>query len=120
MSDLLTSLSNRSLLSFPIVISSFDFKELDAPSKKFRRGILFDKIPDNWIELAKDYSAWSVNLAFKEVSLDMIQSAHLHGLKVLAYTVNEPSDITTLELLGVDGVFSDYPDRILIATLPKG
>ena len=119
-SDLLTSLSNRSLLSFPIVISSFDFKELDAASKKFRRGILFDKIPDNWIELAKDYSAWSVNLAFKEVSLDMIQSAHLHGLKVLAYTVNAPSDIMNLNMLGVDGIFSDFPDRILTATLPEG
>ena len=119
-SDLLTSLSNRSLLSFPILISSFDFKELDAASKKFRRGILFDKIPDNWIELAKDYSAWSVNLAFKEVSLDMIQSAHLHGLKVLAYTVNAPSDIMKLNMLGVDGIVSDFPDRILTATLPEG
>ena len=119
-SDLLTSLSNRSLLSFPVLISSFDFKELDAASKKFRRGILFDNIPDNWIELAKDYSAWSVNLSFKEVSLDIIQTAHLHGLKVLAYTVNAPSDITTLELLGVDGIFSDFPDRILTAKLPEG
>ena len=119
-SDLLTSLSNRSLLSFPVLISSFDFKELDAASKKFRRGILFDNIPDNWIELAKDYSAWSVNLSFKEVSLDIIQTAHLHGLKVLAYTVNAPGDITTLELLGVDGIFSDFPDRILTSALSEG
>ena len=108
-SDLLTSLSNRSLLSFPILISSFDFKELDAASKKFRRGILFDKIPDNWIELAKDYSAWSVNLAFKEVSLDMIQSAHLHGLKVLAYTVNAPSDIMNIKYAWRRWHFQRFP-----------
>ena len=118
-SDLLTSLSNRSLLSFPVVISSFDHKELDAASKKFRRGILFDKIPDNWIELAKDYSAWSVNLAFKEVSAEIIQTAHSQGFQLFAYTVNNLSDIRYLELLGVDGIFSDFPDRILTATLPE-
>ena len=118
--DLLTSLSNRSLLSFPVVISSFDYKELDAASKKFRRGILFDKLPDDWIELARDYSAWSVNLSFKEVSLDITKTAHSHGFQVLAYTVNDPSDITNLTLLGVDGIFSDFPDRILAATLPQG
>ena len=50
----------------------------------------------------------------------MIQSAHLHGLKVLAYTVNAPSDIMNLNMLGVDGIFSDFPDRILTATLPEG
>ena len=117
--DLLTSLSNRSLLSFPVVISSFDYKELDAASKKFRRGILFEKLPVDWIELARDYSAWSVNLSFKEVSLDITKTAHSHGFQVLAYTVNDPSDITKLTLLGVDGIFSDFPDRILAATLPQ-
>ena len=119
-SDLLTSLHKRSLLSFPLVISSFDHKELGLASKKFRRGILFDKIPDDWIELAKNYSAWSVNLAFKEVSPDIIQTAHINGIQVLAYTVNDPRDIAKLASLGVDGIFSDFPDRLITATLPWG
>ena len=43
----------------------------------------------------------------------MIADAHGHGLKVLAYTVNRASVFQRLIRLGVDGVFTDYPDRLL-------
>ena len=109
---LLNTLLNRSHLSSPILISSFDYRELDEVDKKFRRALLFDRIPDNWIELARDYSSWSVNLPYKTVSLDIIQKAHLQGFRVLAYTVNDPNDMKKLLSLGVDGIFTDFPDRL--------
>ncbi len=118
--DLLTNLSNQSRLSSPILISSFDHIELSAVNEKFHRGILFEKIPENWIELAKEYSAWSVNLAYRDVSLEIVQTAHLHGFRVLAYTVNDPSDMRELESLGIDGIFSDFPDQMLSAIPFKG
>ena len=42
-----------------------------------------------------------------------VEDAHQRGLKVFVYTVNHPDDIERMYQLGVDGVFSDYPDRVL-------
>ena len=33
-----------------------------------------------------------------------------HNLKVFVYTVNKPNSMRKMIELGVDGVFSDYPD----------
>jgi len=49
------------------------------------------------------------------VSLDNIQKAHLQGFRVLVYTVNDPDDMKKLLSLGVDGIFTDFPDRLLDA-----
>jgi len=53
---------------------------------------------------------WSMfwrNLTPKELA-----DAHALGLKVLPWTVNERGDMSTLIDLGVDGIITDYPDRL--------
>lgn len=34
------------------------------------------------------------------------------GCRILAWTANDPAEIRRLKLLPVDGIFSDYPDRL--------
>ena len=41
-----------------------------------------------------------------------IEKAHAHHLKVFVYTVNELQTMLKLKEMGVDGIFSDYPERI--------
>ena len=41
-----------------------------------------------------------------------INLAHSQGLKIYVYTVNELDDIKLMRELGVDGIFSNYPDRV--------
>ena len=48
----------------------------------------------------------------KEVSADSIELAHELGLSVNVWTVNEPERMRTLIDLGVDGIITDYPDRL--------
>src|SRR5437867_2003183 len=53
---------------------------------------------------------WSMfwqNLSPKELA-----DAHALGLKVLPWTVNERGDMRSLIDLGVDGIITDYPDRL--------
>ena len=38
--------------------------------------------------------------------------AHAMGLKVLPWTVNDPADMARLIDMGVDGIITDYPDRL--------
>ncbi len=42
-----------------------------------------------------------------------VRAAHSRGLEVHAWTINEESDIQRMRELGVDGIISDYPDRLL-------
>ncbi len=34
------------------------------------------------------------------------------GIKLFPWTVNDPSDIKSLISLGVDGIITDFPDRV--------
>jgi glycerophosphoryl diester phosphodiesterase len=53
---------------------------------------------------------WSMfwrNLASKDVA-----ESHALGLKVLPWTVNDAADMVRLIDMGVDGIITDYPDRL--------
>jgi glycerophosphoryl diester phosphodiesterase len=47
------------------------------------------------------------------VDESLVDAAHQHGLVVHPYTVNEEPELQRLVALGVDGMFTDYPDRLI-------
>jgi glycerophosphoryl diester phosphodiesterase len=46
------------------------------------------------------------------VTREFVAHAHVHGLVVHVWTVNEPGEMERLFDLGVDGVMSDFPGRL--------
>lgn len=98
------------------LVSSFDYRNL------IKVKLLNFKIPLGVITkrklillnllFAQLVNAYSINILYTSVSKKIIKQAHALGLKVFVWTVNEPRDIERMKKLGVDGVFSDYPDRI--------
>jgi len=42
-----------------------------------------------------------------------VRSAHQSGMKIIPWTVNERDEMERLIGLGVDGIITDYPDRLL-------
>ncbi|MBO6556352.1 MAG: hypothetical protein JJ957_07605 [Pseudomonadales bacterium] len=95
------------------LVSSFYHQELAKTDKAYRRGALFDTLPDDWVSKAQALDAWSANFAQNDVSSELVNTAHGAGLKVLAYTANESDDIKRLADAGLDGIFSDFPDRVI-------
>jgi glycerophosphoryl diester phosphodiesterase len=53
---------------------------------------------------------WSPN--FRDLDARALRVAHELGLQVIPWTVNESADIARILKLGVDGIISDYPDRV--------
>ena len=49
---------------------------------------------------------------FRDLGEGDIEAAQQLGLRVLVWTVNEPADMEQLIDAGVDGIISDYPDRL--------
>jgi glycerophosphoryl diester phosphodiesterase len=55
-------------------------------------------------------TTWSPN--FNNLSAEAVKTAQQLGLKVIPWTVNEPADIDRVIGWGIDGIISDYPDRV--------
>ena len=46
------------------------------------------------------------------VERSMVRRAHARGLKVVPWPANDPATIEALMDLGIDGIITDYPDRV--------
>ena len=77
------------------LISSFQHQELAKVAGGYRRGALF--------------------VSMESVHQAIVDEAHARGYQLLVYTVNDPEDLRRLAGYGVDGFFSDFPDRVLSA-----
>ncbi|MGY3857307.1 glycerophosphodiester phosphodiesterase [Aeromonas intestinalis] len=96
------------------VISSFHHPELarfKALRPELRIGALIANLPLQLAEFAERLGAWSLNCDVDFVDAELVADAHQRGLKVLVYTVDEMSDRDTLAAMGVDGIFTNRPDR---------
>jgi glycerophosphoryl diester phosphodiesterase len=63
--------------------------------------------------LLPDIASYAVGIGPSRLSVDaeLVAAVHDHGLVIHPYTVNEPAEIERMMQLGVDGIFTDYPDR---------
>ncbi|WP_429151761.1 glycerophosphodiester phosphodiesterase [Aeromonas hydrophila] len=98
------------------VVSSFHHPELArfaALRPDIRLGALTATIPLTLAKFAAELGAWSLNCDVDFVDQSLVQDAHDRGLKVLVYTVDEPADQAMLAAIGVDGIFTNRPDRFL-------
>lgn len=56
---------------------------------------------------------------YRNAKPDDIAAAKSLGLKTIPWTVNERADMARLIALGVDGIITDYPDRLRAVTAEK-
>jgi glycerophosphoryl diester phosphodiesterase len=76
---------------------------------------LFKKIPlliKPHLYFAKKINALSINIHKNLINKKIVEIIHKKKLKVFVYTVNSPKKITALKNISVDGIFSDYPNKL--------
>lgn len=61
---------------------------------------------------------WSPN--FPALTAEGVKLGQSLGLKVIPWTVNEEADIERVLAMGVDGIISDYPDRVRVVMQRRG
>jgi glycerophosphoryl diester phosphodiesterase len=68
--------------------------------------------PERIFERAETVAAEAVNPFFTLVDSELVRRAHGEGLAVYPYTVDEIDSMERLLDLGVDGLFTNRPDRL--------
>lgn len=99
-----------------ILVSSFNHRELEEVRRidpRIRLGALMVGLPVDDAAFAAALGAYSVHLSLEFIDRRFVDDAHSRGLRVFVFTVNYPDDIQRMEGLGVDGVFTNYPERVL-------
>ena len=97
------------------IISSFmrhKLKKIPKHHTPVRIGALLSYRIFHFFKFAKKIKAYSVHIKYNLVNEKFVKKAHKKGLKVFVWTVNEPEEIQRFKDMGVDGIFSDFPDRI--------
>jgi len=97
-----------------ILLSSFEHEQLSEAKKidpDYPRAALYWTNPIDFDFVVNELEAIGINPYLPTVTPEMVEEAHQRGLKVLVYTVNEKEDIERMRAIGVDGVFTNYPDR---------
>lgn len=99
------------------IIQSFDIRTLQALQKinpKIKTALLVENtngVKANLDALGFTPSIYSPD--FHLVNKEMTDYLHQHHIQLIPWTVNETSDIERMIESGVDGIISDYPNRVI-------
>jgi len=63
------------------------------------------------LDLSRTYAV-GIGPSMTDVDAALVEAAHARCLDVHPYTVNETKDMRSLIALGVDGMFTNFPDRL--------
>ncbi|TAD93767.1 MAG: glycerophosphodiester phosphodiesterase, partial [Bacteroidetes bacterium] len=116
--DLLMAVVKKAGMEERVVVQSFDFRTLQYLHSHYpymRTAALVE---------AEDAKPFDVNMAalgfvptiyspaYQLVTPAMVQQCQAAGVKLIPWTVNDAAIAEKLKKLGIDGLITDYPDRV--------
>lgn len=72
------------------------------------------------LERARAVGAEALNPWYGMLTAELVEGAHAAGLAVYAFTVDREQDMRRVLELGVDGLFTNHPDRLRALLGPRG
>lgn len=97
------------------IISSFKWDELREMRKlnnEIPIAILVGENPLDAIDIAKELNAEAINPSFGTLNLEVVNKIKEAGFNVYTWTVNEPEDIDMAKSWSVDGIITNFPERV--------
>ncbi len=100
-----------------VVFSSFELPALERLRSRSRGAtlaVLWETAPIiEAVQWAERVAATALHLRKDTLTPEALAEAGVAGLPVRVWTVNDRSEMARLATLGVEGVFTDYPERFL-------
>lgn len=98
-----------------ILISSFDWnalQEVRFHEEEIRIGVLTETDLDLALAFAKFIQAKSIHPHFHLLTKENTAQIQQKGLQVFPWTINEVEDIQKIKTFNVNGIITDFPNRI--------
>lgn len=119
-----------------VALSNGDFEEVGQPGRsRWLGGLDVDDFGGDWVAAAASIDGVTAvspvqgnpqdgTIGDPEfvpyVDADTVRRAHERGLRVIPWTVDDPATMGYLIDLGVDGMITDYPDRLREVMADRG
>jgi glycerophosphoryl diester phosphodiesterase len=103
-----------------VVVSSFDYnclRRVRELAPEARIGVIYgEPAGEDPIAAGIELGARSIHVHKDLASRDFLFRAWTEGFDVYVWTLNSPADIEKFAALGVQGIFSDYPERVVVSS----
>ncbi|HEU18887.1 MAG TPA: glycerophosphodiester phosphodiesterase [Deltaproteobacteria bacterium] len=107
---------NRGWKYDEFIVSSFDHHALVTVKQidpAVRTGALVVGIPLGYARFAQELKADSVHCSLDFINDAFVHDAHARGLNVYVFTINNREDLDRVVTMGVDGVFTNFPEIVV-------
>lgn len=97
------------------IVSSFDWnalEEVNFVNPEIPIAVLTETDLDKALAFAKIIQAKAINPDFQLLNIENTKKLQENGFEVYPWTVNETTDIKKMQSFNVNGIISDFPDRI--------
>lgn len=108
-------ISEKNWYSDDFLISSFDWdmlEEIHLLDSKMRIGVLTEESISAALAFAKKIKAFSIHPDYELLSKENVALLQENGFEVYPWTVNSKTAIQKIKSFNVNGIISDFPDRI--------
>ncbi|MFC3093722.1 glycerophosphodiester phosphodiesterase [Alteromonas sediminis] len=111
----------RLLAAYPyivnkLVISSFNhpwLREIANQMPTVKIAYLIAHYPLHIVKTIKEFDAFAVNVDINIINQKLVDVIHSNNQQVWVFTVNKLEDMKRCRAMGVDGIFTNYPDIAL-------
>lgn len=105
------------------MLESFDNRTLRAAHKlapKLRLVLLTSDNHIDYVAAARAEHAYAISPDYEWITADDVKSLHAHKVKVIPWTVDDPSAWTRMMDYGVDGIITDDPAALIELLVKNG
>jgi glycerophosphoryl diester phosphodiesterase len=97
------------------IVSSFNWdalEEVNFVNPEIPIAVLTETDLDKALAFAKIIQAKAINPDFQLLNIENTKKLQQNGFKIFPWTVNETADIERMQSFNVNGIISDFPDKI--------
>lgn len=99
----------------PLLVSSMNLYALDVfhdLMPDVTLGMITYAIPEQWLQRLERHHCNALHCYHAFVTRELVDEVHVSGHRLHVYTVNDAEQARALYDLGVDALFTDYPERL--------
>ena len=90
----------------------YELQQIKTIDPNISLGLLLYGIPLDYLQIAEKLNVVTIINNYDFIDENFVYSIQQQGLKFWTYTVNHPEDITRMKQLKIDGIITNYPERI--------